>query len=167
MCGIVAVVRRPLEGAPPELAPLLSTLDLVVARLAEGRPDRDAGGMSDAAATIDTVARALRGPLGAGALIADPVMMAAFAHRATDLDGQLAAIEARLDSAAADVTEDADDIEARNAALIECKDAVWALQFDRLVTARAIEDLAARGAPGPGALAGYHSRQGALAGVDP
>ena len=81
---------------------------------------------------MQSVARTLRGPLGAGALIADPVASAAFEHRATELGDRLVAIEARLDSAAGDATEDADDIEARNAALVACKDAVWALQWDRL-----------------------------------
>ena len=35
MCGIVAVVRRPTAGVPPELAPLLFDLDAVGARLAK------------------------------------------------------------------------------------------------------------------------------------
>ncbi len=159
MCGIIAVVRRPPTGAPPNLAPLLTELDSVVARLAAAGVDRDADALHAAAATVHTVARTLRGPLGAGALIAEPVSSAAFEHRATELGDRLASIEARLDSAAGDDTEDADDIEARNAALIVCKDAVWALRCDRLAAARAIEDLAARGPLGPGSLAGYHSIQ--------
>ncbi len=160
------MVRRPPEGAPPELAPLLSELDLALALLTAEDADRHAGVLREAAASVQSVALTLRGPLAAGALILDPVAAAAFEHRAGELGQLLVAIEARLDSAAGDVTEDADDIEARNAALIACKDAVWAVVWDRLATARAIEDLAARGPLGRGALAGYYSIQVALSALD-
>jgi len=166
MCGIVAVVRRSPTGAPPNLAPLLSDLDTVVAQLSVSGVYRDAGALRDSAAAVHAAARTLRGPLGAGALIAEPVAAAAFEHRATELGARLRSIEAQLDSAASDETEDTDDIEARNAALVACKDAVWALQWDRLAAARAIEDLAARGPLGRGALAGYHSIQVALSALD-
>ena len=166
MCGIVAVVRRPPDGAPPEPAPLLTELDAVLAQLSERDADRDAGVLRAAGTTVQAVARILRGPLGAWALILDPVSAAAFEHRARELSDRLSAIEARLDSAAGDESEDADDIEARNAALVVCKDAVWALQCDRLATARAIEDLSARGALSRGALAGYYSIQVALSAID-
>ena len=33
MCGLVGVVRRPPDGAPPEPAPLLEMLDAAAARL--------------------------------------------------------------------------------------------------------------------------------------
>ena len=42
MCGIVAVVRRPPAGAPPELTPLLEQLDAVEAALAAPGADRAA-----------------------------------------------------------------------------------------------------------------------------
>ena len=160
------MVRRPPEGAPPDLAPLLSELDLALALLTAEDADRHAGVLREAAASVHSVAVTLRGPLGSGALIADPVAAGAFAHRASELSGRLVLIEARLDSAAGDVAADADDIEARNAALIACKDAVWALEWDRLATARAIEDLAGRGPLGRGALAGYYSIQVALSALD-
>ena len=134
--------------------------------VSEAGVDRDAAALREAASAVQAVARALRGPLGAGALIAEPVASAGFEHRATELAERLVAIEAQLDSAAADETEDVDDIEARNAALVACKDAVWALQWDRLAAARAIEALAARGSLGRGALAGYHSIQVALSALD-
>jgi len=143
MCGIVAVVRRPPAGAPPELTPLLQHLDAVEAALAEPGAD-GAAALRKAGATVNAVGRALRGPLGAGALIADPVAGAAFEHRTEQLGERLAAIEAGLDRAADRGGDEVEDVEARSAALIECKDAVWALRWDRLATARAIEDLARR-----------------------
>ena len=147
MCGIVAVVRRPPAGAPPELTPLLHDLDAVVERLA-GPGAESAEALREAATTIGAVARTLRGPLSAGALVADPVASAAFDHRAAELGERFGGIEAALDQAA-DTDVDVDDVEARNAALIACKDAIWAIRCDRLATARAIEELA--GAPPLGA----------------
>src|SRR5262245_28730523 len=164
MCGIVAVIRRPPVGVPPNLAPLLFDLDAVGARLAEPGGD-GAAALREAAAAIGGTARTLRGPLGAGALIADQVASAAFEHRAVGLGERFAGIEAALDRAA-DTGVDVDDIEARNAALIECKDAVWALRYDRLATAHAIEELAGRRALGTGALAGYYSIQIVLSALD-
>ena len=79
------MVRRPPTGAPPELAPLLNELDSAVTSLAAPHVDRDAAALREAAAVVQGVARALRGPLGAGALITEPVLSAAFEHRATEL----------------------------------------------------------------------------------
>ena len=165
MCGLVGVVRRPAQGAPPELAPLLRMLEAASARLAAEVTAPDAVALHEAAGAVHTVARTLRGPLGAGALLADPVAMAAFDHRAGEITGYLIAIEATLDAAA--TTDDAASVvEARNAALVACKDAVWALQWDRLGTARAIDDLAGRGPIDRAALAAYYSIQVTLSALD-
>ena len=65
------------------------------------------------------------------------------------------------------MTEDADDIEARNAALVECKDAVWALAVGPARDGpRPSRISSARGPLGRGALAGYHSIQVALSALD-
>src|SRR5258706_12225884 len=80
MCGLVGVVRRPAQGAPPELAPLLRMLDAASARLASEAGAPDAVALHEAADAVLSVARTLRGPLGAGAPLAHPVPMAAFAH---------------------------------------------------------------------------------------
>ena len=102
MCGLVGVVRRPPEGAPPELAPLLKMLEAAGARLGvEALEQWDAGALNEAAAAVHAVARTLRGPLGADALLADPVAMAAFEHRAAEITVQLGVIEATLDATAA------------------------------------------------------------------
>src|SRR5882672_108302 len=165
MCGLVGVVRRPAQGAPPELAPLLRMLDAASARLAAEVGAPDAVALHEAADGVLSVARTLRGPLGAGALLTDPVAMAAFDHRAGEITAHLGAIEATLDAAAA-TDSDAEVVEARNAALVACKDGVWALQWDRLGTARAIEDLAGRGPIDRAALSAYYSIQVTLSALD-
>ena len=65
---------------------------------------------------------------------------------------------ARLDGA---------DIEAVNAALIACKDALWAIGHDRIGTARAVEDLVGGAPSGPAALAAFHSIAGRAVGDRP
>ena len=165
MCGLVGVVRRPAQGAPPELAPLLGMLEAASARLAAEVAAPDAVALQESADAVHTVARTLRGPLGSGALLADPVAMAAFDHRAGEITAYLGAIEATLDAAAA-TDDDAEVVEARNASLVACKDAVWALQWDRLGTARAIDDLAGRGPIGRAALSAYYSIQVTLSALD-
>ncbi|MDQ1480780.1 MAG: hypothetical protein QOI44_1641, partial [Actinomycetota bacterium] len=159
------MVRRPAQGAPPELAPLLRNLEAASARLAGEVAAPDADVLREAAEAVHTVARTLRGPLGSGALLADPVAMAAFDHRAGEITAHLGAIEATLDAAAA-TDADAEMVEARNASLVACKDAVWALQWDRLGTARAIEDLAGRGPIDRAALSAYYSIQVTLSALD-
>ena len=84
----------------------------------------------------------------------------------SEITAHLVAIEATLDAAAA-TDADAEVVEARNAALVACKDAVWALQWDRLGTARAIEDLAAAGSDrAAAALSAYYSIQVTLSALD-
>src|SRR5260221_11315920 len=99
MCGLVGVVRRPARGAPPELAPCLRILEAASARLAEEVHAPDAAALRDAGEAVQTVARTLRGPPGAGAPLADPVAMAAFAPRGGGITAHLGAIEAALDAA--------------------------------------------------------------------
>src|SRR5258708_22271529 len=129
MCGLVGVVRRPAQGEPPELAPLLRMLEAAWARLASEVAAPDALALREAADAVHTVARTLRGPLGAGALLADPVAMGAFGHPASEITAQLRAIEATLDAAAA-TDDDAEAVEARHARLLVCQDALWALPWD-------------------------------------
>ena len=74
----------------------------------------------------------------------------------------VATIEADLDHGAALRSP---DLEAVNAALVRLKDAAWAVQRDRLRTARAVADLAGP-EPSRAAIAGYTSIQVALSALD-
>jgi glucosamine--fructose-6-phosphate aminotransferase (isomerizing) len=140
-------------------------LEAASARLGEEVAAPDAVVLHEAADAVQTVARTLRGPLGSGALLADPVAMAAFDHRAGEITAHLVAIEATLDAAAA-TDASTSVVEARNASLVACKDAVWALQWDRLGAARAIENLAGRGPIGRAALSAFYSIQVTLSALD-
>src|SRR5262245_9154661 len=97
MCGIVAILRGRSDRQPPELPPLADVLDDAEARL-RGLAVPEPAVLLDVAALVREVDRALRGPAGAGALIADPVGRAALDHRSASVASALAAVEARLDA---------------------------------------------------------------------
>ncbi len=96
------------------------------------------------------------------ALVENPIARAGLLHHAERAAERLIEIEARLDA----MSVDGADIEALNAALIACKDALWAIRTDRIALADAIEDLL-DGAAGPAALEAFHSVQVTLVGDRP
>ena len=128
---------------------------------AAGGDGLDAPAVADVAAAVAEVAGELRGAVGTAALLADPVALVAFEHRAESLAGALAEFEARLDFDAPNRLE----IEALNAALIAAKDAVWSVRNDRLRTARVVESLAGGGTH-RGAIDAFHSITIALSALD-
>ena len=162
MCGIVAVLRGRSDRTPPQLSPLVALLDDAEARLRTLGAAPDVLRLHEIAGIVAEVDRALRGPAGTAALVADPVGRAALDHRGAGLAEALGAVEARLDSGA----DALDDVETLSAALVACKDAVWALWCDRLRTARAVEDLAGGAPSSRAALDAFHSIQIALSALD-
>jgi glucosamine--fructose-6-phosphate aminotransferase (isomerizing) len=162
MCGIVAVLRGRSDRTPPELPSLVAALDDAEARLRAAAAAPDASTLHEIAGIVAEVDRALRGPAGTAALIADPVGRAALDHRGAGLAEALGVVERRLDAGAAAL----DGIETLSAALVACKDAVWAVWCDRLRTARMVEDLAGGAPSSRAALDAFHSIQIALSALD-
>src|SRR6266545_3182833 len=85
MCGIIAVVRRPSDRQPPELAGLLDTVERVAAVIPSADPGgggtpRQAGDgwdatrsrLDEAGKALDGVDRELHGAAGLACLLADP-----------------------------------------------------------------------------------------------
>ena len=138
MCGIVGVVRRRCRREPPDGRALVAELDAAVARA-----ELDAGALLDVAALVEAVDAALRGVPGVRALVADPEAATGIDGAAGALQQRLLGIETDLDVGAVSVLPS--DLEAINAALVRCKDAVWAVRADRLRTAREVAALAERG----------------------
>ena len=153
MCGIIAIVRRRAERAPAQLPGLLDDLRSAGDVLADGqRPLR--GRLEDAAGLIEAVDTELRGVPGVRALLDDQAGADAIRRIVADLDGAIASVESALDdpgvTAAGDSTESLEELEATNAALIRCKDALWAIGSDRLRAAREVAQLS------PEDVAGEH-----------
>ena len=161
MCGIVAVVRRRSGRVPPTSAEVLDLLSPVVVSL------RDLGGADDLAGRIRAAAdsliradRLLQGTAGLQALLANKPLRATIRAVLSEIDRLTSALEAELDRSPGDrVTE------AVNAALVEMKDAVWAISNDRLSTADAVAAVAGPNAS-EAALAAFSSVQIALSALD-
>jgi glucosamine--fructose-6-phosphate aminotransferase (isomerizing) len=153
VCGIIAVVRRPDRHPPIDPAVVRARLDAAVAAA-------DPTTAADAWAAVDAT---LRGVPGLRTLLAVPDLVAALDAATAQADDGIAEQERRLDAEAAALSDTA--VEARNAALVRLKDAVWAVRHDRLRTAAAVADLAGPDA-GPSAVAAYGSVQVALSALD-
>ncbi len=188
MCGIIAVVRRPGARLAASAAEVTEPLHEAVAALAGGLPLAEA--CQAAAEHVEQADALLRGAEGVWALVHDRRLLAEVEGVCTTLVASLAAIEASLDSgldgadgAAPDGAapggtpprgapdgsgagpRDAAALEAVNAAVIRLKDATWAVEKDRVRTARAVADLAGS-EPGWGATEAYTSIQQALSAID-
>ncbi len=167
MCGIVAVLRRPTDRTPPELAALRDLVAAAaddLARAVHGAHGSAAPAdlLAGAAAHLGTVDAALRGAPGVQALVADPAGAERLAADVATLTEELAAFERGLDDDAAGLPR-AD--EALNQAIALVKDRLWAIGRDRLPTASAVAALAGD-LRTPEALAGFLSVQTALAAID-
>jgi len=160
MCGIVGVVRRPSRREPPRGRDLVAAMERALREL-----DADdlvgLTALEAAADAVETVDALLRGVPGVRALLGDRATAVALEDRAQRVADRLALFEARLDTHIVSPSQ----LERVNAALVRAKDAVWAVQRDRLRTARAVGELAGAGASVAG-LEAFTSVQVALSALD-
>jgi glucosamine--fructose-6-phosphate aminotransferase (isomerizing) len=164
MCGIIAVVRRRSERVPPSPGALA---DLLAAAAADMEPTivELPARLESAAAGLVRIDTELRGVPGVTALVADPAGAASIARQVEVLSERAARVEELLDSGEATSAMTTAQLEATNAALIRCKDAIWAVGRDRL---RAAEEIAGLGAGevGTAGLAVLFSVHQALSALD-
>ncbi len=161
MCGIIAIVRRRTMREVPVTADLL----LRTASAEQSFPAPDSPDLAEklrtVAAQLATVDQELRGEAGLVAMLTDRGLTSGLEALAADLNRGLVAIEAHLDAEGDQVP----NLEAVNAALIDAKDAVWAIERDRLRTA--VEVAGLLGSDGSGAaVAAFLSIQQALSALD-
>ncbi len=142
MCGIIAVVRRPTDRTPAAAAELAQVLHdgapLLEASDPESTQDR-AAGLSAAAERLASVDAALRGVPGVLSLRSDRAAADRLTAAADGLAERLARLEAELDDP--QTAPPAEQLEAVNAALLACKDALWAIRQDRLRAVREVDGL--------------------------
>ncbi|MCU1352639.1 MAG: glucosamine 6-phosphate synthetase, contains amidotransferase and phosphosugar isomerase domain [Acidimicrobiales bacterium] len=161
MCGIIAVLRRPSDRNPATSAEILV--------LIEGAPDAlrvDSLHVAEpvivaVASRVEAVDRLLRGTPGVRSLLADRSLADSVGGILDAVAVAIAEIETELDATALD----AGVLEATNAAIVRLKDASWAVQRDRLRTARAVEALAGP-EPSRAAIEAFTSIQAALSALD-
>jgi len=166
VCGIIAVVRRPSDRTPPSPTLLVSALESVAPLLRPGSDDRSERliAAADALASVDAD---LRGVPGLLALHHDRVAAERIAVVAAELTGLLGALEGELDDP--HTAPPADQLEALNAALLRCKDALWGIRNDRLRAASGVDallDPATSASIGPSGLAVALSLHQALSALD-
>src|SRR3954452_20222548 len=166
MCGIVGVVRKQSNRPRPDVADLSRNLSAAEAQLGlmgddlTGTPTVAA--LEAAAELLHDVDRRLRDGDGVGALVVDRIARADLAHHGDGAAARLGEIEARLDASALDGA----DVEALNAALITCKDALWSIRKDRIDLAAAVEGLLDGSPAGPAALVAFHAVEITLSAID-
>src|SRR6478609_3977995 len=99
MCGIVAVLRRPTDRPPPELAGLADLIAAARSDVEHGiaDPSTRRHDFEAAAGHLGTVDAALRGTPGVLALLGDPAGTAALATALERLDHTVCEFDARLD----------------------------------------------------------------------
>jgi glutamine---fructose-6-phosphate transaminase (isomerizing) len=176
MCGIIAVVRRPSDRQPPELAGLLATVERAAAMIpSDGRSwngdrsrgvaswDDTRGRLAEAGAALAGVNRLLRGTPGLACLLADPDGRARLDRLAAELERRVEQLETAIDGEAAALPAGA--LEDVNAALVGAKDGLWAIRRDRIASAEAVAALAGQ-RPGRAAIEAFGSIQIALAALD-
>jgi glucosamine--fructose-6-phosphate aminotransferase (isomerizing) len=170
MCGIIAVARRPSQRAIPAASEILNPLASAARLLEEfGDPQSTTGLHADPAALLTSaaseVAKAdvlLRGVAGVRALLETSTLAVSVANLIDGLDLQVVAAENHLDTFPLDAGV---ELERVNAAMIELKDAVWAIRRDRLRCGESVSEFVG-GSPTPAAVAVGLSVHQALSALD-
>ena len=161
MCGIVAVLRHRSERTPPSSSVLLALLEGSASRLTTATLSELAGAVAAVADQVNEVDRLLRGTPGILALLSDRSLAVSIDGLVAQATLALADREGGLDREPASPG----GLEAVNAAVVCLKDALWAVQRDRLRTARAVADLAGPD-PTRSAVEAFASVQAALSAID-
>ena len=159
MCGIIAIVRRRTDQAPPDASDILGRLDAAGSIALEASDPELPAVLDRFAVAVAGVDADLRGEPGLAAML-DGGLADQVRERMVGIDVTLAGLERALDAAA-----ERTDTESVNARLIAAKDAVWSLLRDRVRTA---DEVAAMLRPGAGraAIASMLSVQQALSALD-
>ena len=174
MCGIIAVLRRPPTRDVPTAESILGLLAEATSLL-DGAADpltagsRLAEQVAEAAARVAEADRLLGGVPGLVALDRDPGLAGRVDAALSDLPARTAALEALLEGQSDPEAGSgpADEVEAGNAALVDLRDAVWAVTRDRLGTHTGVASLrSTRPGPSDAGLGVLLSIQQALSAVD-
>jgi len=144
MCGIIAVVRRPSLRQPPGSAEVCDRLEAASQLLAAVLSSKtvSVAPVADAATAVADADRLLRGVAGVRALLEVSGLRIATTNLVDGLARQIAELERHLDSDAQGAHALAGpELERLNAAVVALKDAVWAVQRDRLRAADGVTGL--------------------------
>lgn len=161
MCGIIAIVRRRTQRAAPEASQLTATMSAAIDTLPNSDDNNLAAGLRGAAAEIATVDHQLRGEAGLTTMVENPAFVSETEQLLGAAGTKVSAIEQYLEAAGDSVPE----LEQVNEAMVEVKDALWAIERDRLRAAAEVVDLGGSDVAGA-RLAALFSTQQALSNLD-
>ncbi len=160
MCGIITVVRRRTSRPVPTAEDLSGLLDAATGALPEPSAVT-VDSLDVAASSLEALDTALRGEAGLRAMLEH----AALEPTLRDGLGRLREVTETVEERLERESDRFDDLESLNAGIIRVKDALWAIERDRIRTAREVARLAGVDAE-PAALAAFLSIQQALSALD-
>ena len=136
MCGIIAIVRRASDRRPPEAAEIIALVTPWAQRL-WGVADDDhlLGALRLAGDDLLAANQLLLGVPGVVCLLGSRELPPALIAAVAAINAAIDQIESHLEARS---TLSSTDLEQVNAALVRVKDATWAVERDRLGTARAV-----------------------------
>ena len=143
MCGIIAVVRRRSDRTPAATGPLVASLADVHQLITSATAELPTV-LAECADRLEQVDEQLRGVPGVRTLTEDRDGAQSIGRQVAVLREATAAIEEALDQPLPDPADGLvppADLERTNAALIRCKDALWAISRDRLRAALEVVSL--------------------------
>ena len=164
MCGIVAVLPRPSSRRPPDPRSVLAALKHAEHSLAaDDFADGDFTSLRKAAERLAQADRLLHYTPGLECLLGTSGVLDDVAAATGRIGKLLAGLESWLDNTAQNLEPSAQ--EELNATLVALKDGWWAIDRDRLNTARAVKDLTSALEPAEN-LTGWWAIQVALSSLD-
>lgn len=161
MCGIISIVRRRTDRAVPDVAALGDGLASALAGFPATDDEDLAAELRRTATALAAVDRELRGEAGLTAMVTGPEFVAGVETTIAALNTKVEGVEAHLEAEGDELPE----LEAVNGALVELKDALWAIERDRLRAAREVIELGGPDVAGA-RLAALFSMQQALSNLD-
>ncbi|MEZ5342553.1 MAG: SIS domain-containing protein [Acidimicrobiales bacterium] len=161
MCGIIGIVRKRTTRSTPAAADILGAIDAAGALVLDPRSSDLAATLQAIGSTLGAVDIELRGEAGVLAFAADASLASEISARLRPIAEAVAGVEGFLDVHG----DELDDLESVNAAMVVAKDALWAIERDRIRTALAVLALAGDD-PSGAAIAGFLSVQQALSNLD-
>jgi glucosamine--fructose-6-phosphate aminotransferase (isomerizing) len=139
VCGIVAVVYDASDVCPPDglelVNEMMSALRMLTIEAGQTPRPAEVECVADALTRVDG---RLRGIAGVRCLLDQPLVAESLGAVSIDIERQIAALEAALQTR----TTAHDDVERLNAATVALKDAWWSISRDRLRFAAEVDELA-------------------------
>ncbi len=161
MCGIIAIVRRRTSRALPDVGKLLDRVGGLAGTPLTPDHEDLATRLQSSADTLAMVDGELRGEAGLAAMVASPDFAERMDSLIEILNGQVGEVEAYLESRGDSFSA----LEAVNESLVNLKDALWAIERDRLRARHEVIELAGDDVSGAH-LAATFSIQQALSNLD-